>query len=143
MTAQEETITYESAIPIDILSSQKPLTTWLTSVAKEEGCHIKRISYAFVTDEELLALNQQFLDHDTYTDILTFPYAYDPIEADIYISYDRVKDNAESFGVDVADELLRVMVHGLLHMCGYGDGSDEEKAQMRSREEHYIGKFIA
>ena len=117
------------------------IASWLTSVAKEENKAIDSISYTFCSDNFLLDINRNHLDHDYYTDIITFPYAYDPIESDIYISLDRVVDNADEFGVSFAEELHRVIVHGLLHMCGYNDASPADKKLMREKEDYYLGKL--
>ena len=93
----------------------------------------------FCSDDFLLEINQQFLDHDTLTDIVTFDYTEGTIlNGEIYISTDRVGDNAKDFNVTFETELLRVIIHGLLHMCGYGDKTEEEKLQMRSKEDEYL-----
>ena len=89
----------------------------------------------------MLELNQKHLDHHDYTDILTFPYNYNPIESEIFMSMERIRDNALSLGVSFNDEFLRVTVHGLLHMMGYKDHTDEEKAEMRSAENEAIELF--
>ena len=98
--------------------------------------------YIFCPDDHLLEINQRYLDHTDYTDIITFPYNYEPIEAEIYISLGRVHENAANFGVTPKEELLRVIVHGLLHMCGYDDQKDTDKAQMRKLEDKFIKKAI-
>jgi len=108
---------------------------WLMSVLKSEQKEVGDIQYIFCSDEDLLQINQDHLNHDTFTDIITFDYSEDDlISAEIYISTERVKDNAETFDVEVDDELKRVMVHGLLHCCGYDDSSEALKAQMRALE---------
>lgn len=127
-------------IDLPITDSQKHVD-WLHEVAKRESKEITRMCYTFCTDPFLLEINKKHLQHDYYTDIITFPYGYDPIETDIFISVDRVNDNAKQMGISTEEELLRVMVHGLLHMCGYKDHSTEEKEVMRSKESFYIDLF--
>lgn len=97
------------------------------------------MSYTFLSDEELLSINQTHLNHDTYTDIITFDYSEkNRVSAEIFISIDRVKDNAETQKVSALRELQRVMVHGLLHCCGYKDKLKSEKELMRAQEDHYL-----
>lgn len=108
---------------------------WLDQIAGSEGKVISQINYIFCTDEYLLAINKTYLDHDYYTDIITFPYKQGrEIESDIFISIDRVADNAKDYGVSADTELLRVMAHGLLHLMGYGDKTDEDQAKMTEAE---------
>ena len=134
-------ISFDSDLNIDELPEKDRLTQWLLSVAEEEGVSVSTLSYLFVSDDRLLELNRQYLDHDTYTDILTFPYSYEPIQSDICISIDRVRDNAQMQNTPVLSELLRVIVHGFLHMCGYTDETDAEKLTMRQREDYYMLKW--
>ena len=111
---------------------------WLLKVAKNELKSVSRICYTFCDDSHLLEINKKYLQHDYFTDIITFPYTYDPIESDIFISLDRVMDNALENNVTKEEELQRVMVHGLLHMCGYKDATNGEKDMMRNKESFYI-----
>ncbi len=114
---------------------------WLLAVSKAEKKVIEQIDYLFCSDDYLIELNKRHLHHNTYTDILTFPYSYDPIVAEIYISLDRVAENALIHaGSDRKNELYRVILHGFLHMCGYMDKTDEEKTLMQAKEDHYLGK---
>jgi rRNA maturation RNase YbeY len=100
------------------------------------------LDYIFCDDEYLLKINQDYLDHDTYTDIITFPYGdLNVIAGDIFISVERVKENAVNFRVDFELELKRVMAHGVLHLLGYGDKSEEEVLQMRLKEDEKIKLF--
>ncbi|MEY3443842.1 MAG: rRNA maturation RNase YbeY [Bacteroidota bacterium] len=128
------------------LPKPRAVSTWLEAVAQSHGCQPVEINYIFVSDTYLLDLNQDFLKHDTLTDIITFPHLEEPskeLAADIYISIDRVKENAAAFGVTFELELRRVMAHGLLHLVGFKDkGADEEK-QMRSAEDAAIALFPA
>ena len=118
------------------------METWLEKVVSREGSIIDQLVYVFCKDEKLLELNKKFLNHDTYTDILTFPYGTSAgIHADIYISIPRVKENAKKYGVDEQEELRRVMVHGVLHLLGYNDHSKEYKQAMLQLEEDKLKMF--
>lgn len=113
---------------------------WLQSLAASKGAEIVELNYVFCSDEYLLTLNKEHLNHDFYTDIITFDNGDEEseeteIEGDLFISIDRVRDNAQQHGNPAAQELYRVMAHGLLHLCGYGDKSEEEIAAMRHEEE--------
>ena len=123
-------------IDIDfVLKDEAELTHWLTKVSQSESHFIGRLSYHFCSDEHLLEMNRTHLDHDYYTDIITFDESRPPVLAgDVFISLDRVKDNALQLGTDWTIELYRVMVHGLLHLMGYKDKSDSEQEVMRSKE---------
>ena len=121
------------------LQDQESLRSWITFVLDQEGKELGEINYIFCDDDYLLDLNVKTLNHNTLTDIISYDYTLgDVVSGDIYISYDRVLDNSESLGVSFADELHRVMVHGVLHYCGYKDKSDEEKKGMRSKEDYYL-----
>ena len=109
---------------------------WITEVVQRRQKRVGNISYLFCSDEYLLGANQRYLNHDTYTDIITFDYvAADLISGDIMISVDRVGENAEKYGVPFEQELHRVVIHGVLHLLGQGDKSDAEAAEMRRQEE--------
>ncbi|MBO0932780.1 rRNA maturation RNase YbeY [Fibrella aquatilis] len=114
---------------------------WLTAQAKAEGHDMGDLNYIFATDEYVLNVNKEYLQHDYYTDIITFDnreYVDDPIEGDIYVSVDRVADNAAQLGIAPEVEMRRVLAHGLLHLCGYGDKTEEEVAVMRMKEEEWL-----
>ena len=111
---------------------------WLKKVAISEGRNIGLVQVIFLSDDALLEMNRTFLGHDYFTDIITFPLEDDPMEAELYISIDRVRDNALSLGVGPDDEMARVMVHGLLHLCGYGDKDPAEQLEMREKENQYL-----
>ena len=129
---QNEDVEFELAQP-DVLAE------WIKSIIEREGHTLHQACYIFCSDEYLFHLNQEYLNHDTYTDIITFPYTEPPlIEGDVFISVDRVRDNALQFGVPFEQELHRVMIHGILHLCGYPDKSPEEKAHMREKEEEAL-----
>lgn len=117
--------------------------TWLKKVAEKEGFKVKNLNYIFCSDDFLHKINIEYLDHDTYTDIITFDNSEDEsiIEGDIFISIERVKENSQNLNTVFDDELKRVIVHGLLHLCGYDDHTPEEKAEMRRLENNYILNF--
>ena len=118
------------------------LSSWVKKIAVHYGKPINTLHYIFVSDSFLLGLNKQFLDHDYYTDILTFPQSYDPIEAEIYISLDRVMENAQLHETNVLEEMLRVVIHGYLHMAGYKDVEEKEKKMMRKEENQCISIYF-
>lgn len=111
---------------------------------KEEHIALERLDYVFCTDSYLLELNRTHLNHDTYTDIITFPLSApnDPVISDIYISIDRVKENAATLNNPFAKELYRVIFHGALHLCGFKDKTKKEKQLMREKEEFYLGSYF-
>lgn len=113
---------------------------WLNTVALAEGFQIAELNYIFCSDEYLHKINVEYLEHDTYTDIITFDNSEEEkiISGDIFISVERVEDNARSLNVIFQDELARVMVHGVLHLAGYLDETDEEEENMRRLESHYL-----
>jgi rRNA maturation RNase YbeY len=116
----------------------------LKSLAIKEGKILKDISVVFTDDEYLLEVNKQYLNHDYYTDVITFDYSVFPsVSGDIMISLDRVKDNAESLSVSFEEELFRVIFHGLLHLCGYKDKSPSDEALMRKKENEYLNFFVS
>ena len=111
----------------------------LTNLLNQEAKILGDISIIFVSDSYLLEMNQKYLNHDYYTDIITFDYCeMNIVSGDLFISVDRVQDNAETFNVDVLTELHRVMIHGVLHLCGYKDKTKEEERNMRELENKYL-----
>ncbi len=133
----EETGIYFNSEEIDFeLNNEEEVIQWLQSLIEQEDKSLRLLNFIFCTDDYLLRINLEYLDHDTLTDIITFPYADPPlIEGDIFISIDRIRENAQLFKVSFEQELHRVMAHGVLHLCGYGDKTDEEVKQMRKKEE--------
>lgn len=130
---------------IEIKIQQKlKLKNWLKGVIESEGFVLGDVNYVFCSDDYLLKINVEYLDHDFLTDIITFDNSEEEelIEGDIFISLDRVKDNAKTFEVSFEYELKRVLVHGILHLCGYLDKTDEEETLMRSKENHYLQLFM-
>ncbi|TXI84049.1 MAG: rRNA maturation RNase YbeY [Crocinitomicaceae bacterium] len=116
---------------------------WLERVVLEEGFELGDINLVFCSDEALLKMNINFLQHDYYTDIITFDYCEDGfVSGDLFISIDRVIDNAVELKTDYDSELKRVCVHGVLHLCGYKDKSDEDEKQMRLKEDFYLKKYV-
>lgn len=123
---------------LDLPKSKK----WIKNTIKKEGREPGEITFIFCSDDYLLEINKQYLDHDYYTDIITFDYVEGKeISGDIFISVDRVKENAATFGVDFQNELNRVLVHGVLHLLGYKDKSADEKKLMTSKEDEYLQEF--
>ena len=118
---------------------------WLTAQAKAEGHDVGDLNYIFASDEYVLQVNREYLQHDFYTDIITFDnreFADDPIEGDIYVSIERVADNAAQLNVPAEQEMRRVLAHGLLHLCGYGDKTDADVATMRAKEDEWLAAFV-
>ncbi len=118
----------------------KAAGNWIIDVVVSEHKIVGDIYYIFCSDDELLEINKQYLNHDTLTDIISFPESNSTniISGEIYISIDRVRENAMMYGVKFINELYRVMVHGVLHFVGYGDGTPEDRAKMRSKEDYYL-----
>jgi probable rRNA maturation factor len=116
---------------------------WLSDLIAEEGFRIGEINYVFCSDDYLYQINLEYLEHDTYTDIITFDQsdATDEISGDVFISIDRIEDNASQNQVNFKDELRRVMAHGILHLMGYNDKSKNEAQQMRKKENIALKKY--
>jgi probable rRNA maturation factor len=117
-------------------------TDWISSVIISENKSEGEINYIFCDDDYLVDINQQYLNHDTLTDIISFDYSLgNEIHGDVYISIERVRENAEEFNVSFEEELKRVMIHGILHYCGYKDKSESDELLMRSKEDEKIKLF--
>jgi len=112
--------------------------SWLSSVCELEGQKLGSLNLIFCSDQHLLELNKKHLNHDYYTDIITFAYTDEVVSGDLFISYDRIKDNSKTNNVSVNNELNRVAVHGVLHLLGYGDKSKEESVKMTELEDKYL-----
>lgn len=128
------------------LENEEAVRSWVREMLDAEGFENEgEINYIFCSDEYLLAINQSYLNHDTYTDIITFDTSHSPSEiaGDIFISTERVTENAKNYKVSFHDELYRVMAHGILHLCGYNDSTEEEIKKMRERESFYLKKIKA
>ena len=121
------------------LKQKRIIKGWINYIANSEGKKVGELSFVFSSDEYLLKINKQYLNHDTYTDIVTFPYnEFDIIKGDIFISIDRVKFNAPLYSNSFQSELYRVIVHGILHLVGYSDKDSKLQNIMRSKEDYYL-----
>ena len=124
------------------LEDEKRLKEWIAEAVATEEFLVGEINYVFCSDEYLHKINLQYLNHDTYTDIISFDYRVgNQLHGDIFISIDRVRENALKFEVDFKSELLRVLIHGILHFCGYKDKLENEVDAMRSKEDYYIARY--
>lgn len=138
---EEEKINFYSENDF-VLKEQNKYREWLLKVISSENKSVEEISFIFCDDEYLLEINQRYLEHDTYTDIISFDNSIGNILAgDIFISTERVAENAVSFGVRFEEELRRVLAHGILHFCGFKDKTEAEKALMRNKEEEKMNLF--
>ena len=133
-------IKYHTADQGISLPGKTILKTLLTDLFRKEGQQLAGLSIVFCSDDYLLDLNRQFLQHDYYTDILTFLMSERgaPVEGELYISVDRVRDNARALGVPALQELRRVIIHGALHLCGYKDKLKKDQALIRQKEDRYL-----
>jgi rRNA maturation RNase YbeY len=124
------------------LAKKSDYSVWLSRVIQSESKSEGDINYIFCDDDFLLGINQQYLDHDTLTDIISFDYSVgNELHGDVFVSVQRVRENAAEFEVTFEEELKRVMVHGLLHYCGYKDKSEKDKREMRLKEDEKIKLF--
>ncbi|MCA0131273.1 rRNA maturation RNase YbeY [Winogradskyella alexanderae] len=124
------------------LNNEEKLEHWINDAVSEENFKLGDVNYIFCTDPYLHKLNVEFLGHDTLTDIISFDYTVGKIiQGDIFISVERVQENATYYNVDFNNELLRVMIHGILHFCGYKDKTDGQAKIMRSKEEYYMVRY--
>ena len=115
---------------------------WIKNIVQSEGKIIETLNYIFCSDDYLLQINIEYLQHHTFTDIITFPYKEGKtIAGDIFISIDRITENAQTYSSSFEQELLRVMAHGVLHLCGYGDKAEDEITKMREKENAAISLF--
>jgi len=118
------------------------LMKYIRSVFKKEGKNLESLNYIFCTDRALLKINRKYLKHDFFTDIITFDLSEkDTVRAEIYISIDRVRENAKKLDVSIKSEFHRVIFHGLLHLCGYNDKTKAEKKKIREKEDYYLNKY--
>lgn len=130
---------YSEDVEFD-LENATAVDAWLKSLIKEEGKELDSISYIFCSDPYLLEINQSYLNHSDYTDTISFTYNENPVEGDIFISIDRIKENAKDFNVEFYDELHRVFAHSTLHLLGYNDKSPGDKLLMTEKENYYLSK---
>lgn len=121
------------------LENETKISEWISKSINSENCKEGELNYIFCSDDYLHKINVDFLNHDTLTDIISFDYSVGKeLHGDIYISVERVEDNAKDFDVSFEDELARVMIHGILHYCGYKDKSEDDAKLMRSKEDYYL-----
>lgn len=137
-------ISFHQQVPVTNLRNRTKLKDFLGEIFKKEKTAARSVQFIFCSDGFLLNINRRFLQHDYYTDIISFNLAEDnqPVEGEIYISVDRVKENATSLGLPFGQELHRVIFHGILHFCGYKDKTDSEQLTMRKKEDFYLKKYL-
>ena len=124
------------------LKDRLKIKRWIKQVVENAGFKVGDVSYIFCSDEKILEVNKQYLNHDFYTDIITFDYVEkDIINGDIFVSTDRVKENAKEFGVAFEEELHRVIIHGILHLLGQEDHTPQQQKQMRKKENEALSLF--
>lgn len=126
------------------LKNRNQLKRFILKLIRKEGAELEALNYIFCSDEYLLQVNQQYLNHNTYTDIITFQLSAlaEPILSDIYISVERVRENAGEFQTSFQTELHRVIFHGALHLCGYKDKNQAQRKLMRQKEEEYLNLYF-
>ncbi len=126
----------------DLHLEKRKLKSWFTATIGQEKMKTGDLSFVFCSDDYLLEINRQYLDHDYFTDIITFDYVENElVSGDILISVDRVQENASDFGVSFEQELNRIMIHGVLHLCGYKDKEPTDKDIMTQKEDYYLSKL--
>ena len=131
-------------VKIPSFVSKKELKEAVKDLTQQEGKTLKDLSIVFTDDDYLLEVNNQYLNHDYFTDVITFDYSSFPeVSGDVMISLDRVKDNAATLNQSFELEFYRVVFHGVLHLCGYKDKTDADAAVMRSKEDFYINRFVS
>ena len=124
------------------LQNETVFAEWIVNTIKNEDYKLEEINYVFCDDDYLHKLNVEFLDHDTLTDIISFDYSVGKtIQGDVFISVERVRDNANDFGVSFKEEISRVIIHGVLHYCGYKDKTDSDVNAMRQKENYYLAQL--
>ena len=126
------------------LKDRTRLKTFLSAIFRKEGTRLTSLNIIFCSDQYLLEVNRQYLRHDFFTDIITFDISESPesLTGEIYISTDRVKENARQLEQTFRREIHRVVFHGVLHLCGYGDKSKAQVREMRQREDHYLTQYL-
>ena len=124
-------------VPFPEINKQN-IEDWILSIIADHSKELASLQYVFCSDEYLQKINWDHLQHEELTDIITFEYNSNPLEGEIYISTERVLENSQNMNIPYQDELLRVIAHGVLHLCGYRDKTPEDIAEMRKQEDHYI-----
>lgn len=123
--------------------NETKIEEWISKVVASHNGELGELAYIFCSDEKILEVNNEYLQHDYYTDIITFDYTEDKIiSGDMFISLDTVKSNSEQFKTNYNEELLRVIVHGVLHLCGFADATDEEESKMRELEDKALSLIL-
>ncbi|PZR29493.1 MAG: rRNA maturation RNase YbeY [Citrobacter freundii] len=140
-TAPQVSFFYETSVS---LKNRTALKSFIQSIFRSEKKKLISLNYIFCSDKRILEINRQFLQHDYYTDIITFELSPPgtPVEGEIYISTDRVKDNAQTHDSSFTRELHRVIFHGVLHLCGYKDKTPKEEKAMRDKEDYYLKRYF-
>lgn len=123
------------------LAGKNKIKAWVKQSVEDEGNLLGVVNLIFCTDAYLLEINEEYLNHDFYTDIITFQYTDRPISGDLFMSLDRINENAAKYRVHVRQEILRVIIHGILHLCGYSDKSANSKLLMSKKEDFYLAKW--
>ena len=138
------TISFNKADATATLKNRVALKSFIEKRVKKEGLSIESLNYVFCSDKYLLEINKQFLDHNYYTDIISFDLSEVPgqLIGEVYISVDRVKDNAKTHGATFSEELLRVIFHGALHFCGYKDKKPSDVKKMRQMEDLWLTAYM-
>lgn len=126
-----------------ILPQKKKIRAWILNIVESHGFSIEEVNYTFCSDEYLHKINLEYLEHDTLTDIITFDHSHHTkqLMSDIFISIDRIKSNAKELNIRLFDEILRVMIHGILHLMGFNDHNINEREQMRNKEDECVYLF--
>jgi rRNA maturation RNase YbeY len=135
--AEEGVHYYYEDIDFEMPEDDK-ISNWVQKTILTEGKAFRSVSYIFCSDEYLHKINMEYLSHDDYTDVITFPYAENPVEGDVFISIERIRENADNQKVAFEKELHRVMIHGALHLCGHTDKTPELRAAMTEKENFYL-----
>jgi rRNA maturation RNase YbeY len=143
MIKQPASVSFHFAEKVS-LSNRTDLKEFIITIFKREKKRLGELSFVFCSDSYLLEINKQYLKHNYYTDIITFDLSVEPtlIAGEIYISVDRVKDNAQNFNASFKEELHRVIFHGVLHLCGYKDKTEDEERRMRKMEDKYLKLYF-
>ena len=134
---------FYEAVSFDLVEERS--SNWLKTVVETEDKFLRSIRFIFCKDTYLHQINVDYLNHDTLTDVITFPYATEEevVDGEIFISIERIRENAKTFKITFEQELNRVMVHGVLHLCGYDDKGKEAKDKMTEKENYYLERLIA
>ena len=136
----QESIAFHSEGISFALPTPDQTKQWIWETIQAEHQELEQLTFIFCSDEYLHKINVEYLQHDTYTDVITFPYAEEWVEGDIFISVERIRENAQQYSVAPDHELHRVIIHGVLHLLGYGDKTPEEKEIMTTKEDLYLKK---